>query len=301
MTGGAEAAALGPRGPGAHAPAVVAVREAPVPFRLASRDAHRENTVITLRPGVELGGGRLLLMGGPCAVESEAQLMAAAEATARAGGRVLRGGAFKPRTSPYSFQGLGQEGLRLLDRARRRFGLAIVTEALDEDGLARVAEVADMVQIGARNMQNYSLLRAAGRIRKPVLLKRGLSATLEEWLLAAEYVLAGGNGDVALCERGIRTFARETRNTLDLSSVPLVKALSHLPVVVDPSHATGAWPLVAPMARAAVAAGADGVLVEIHPDPSQALSDGPQSLSLPQFAELAAALPLIARAVGRHV
>ncbi len=286
---------------GGSAEAVVERRAARVPFPLASREVHPDDTVITLRPGVELGGRRVLLMGGPCAVESEAQLMATAEATAQAGGRVLRGGAFKPRTSPYSFQGLGSEGLRLLDLARRRFGLAIVTEAMDEDGLARVAEVADLVQIGARNMQNYSLLRAAGRIRRPVLLKRGLSATLEEWLLAAEYVLAGGNADVALCERGIRTFARETRNTLDLSSVPLVKTLSHLPVVVDPSHATGTWPLVAPMARAAVAAGADGVLVEIHPEPGQALSDGPQSLSLPQFAELAATLPLIARAVGRDV
>lgn len=280
---------------------VVDVRDTPVPYRLASRAHHPLDTVITLRAGVELGGRRVLLMGGPCAVESEAQLMATADATARAGGRVLRGGAYKPRTSPYSFQGLGREGLRLLDLARRRTGLAIVTEAMDEEGLERVAEVADMIQIGARNMQNYSLLRAAGRLRKPVLLKRGLSATLEEWLLAAEYVLAGGNGQVALCERGIRTFAHETRNTLDLSCVPLLKALTHLPVVVDPSHATGSWPLVAPMARAAVAAGADGVLVEIHPDPAQALSDGPQSLSLPQFGELAASLPLIARAVGRHV
>ncbi len=285
-----------------HAPGtVVEVRDTPVPYQLASRAHHPADTLITIRPGVELGGRRVLLMGGPCAVESEAQLMAAAEATARAGGRVLRGGAYKPRTSPYSFQGLGAEGLRLLDLARRRYGLAIVTEAMDEEGLERVAEVADLIQIGARNMQNYSLLRAAGRLHKPVLLKRGPSATLEEWLLAGEYVLAGGNGQVALCERGIRTFAHETRNTLDLSCVPLLKALTHLPVVVDPSHATGSWPLVAPMARAAVAAGADGVLVEIHPDPEQALSDGPQSLSLPQFAELAASLPLIARAVGRHV
>lgn len=301
MRGGPESAACARPGPRVAATAVVEVRDARVPFHLASREAHPDDTVIALRPGAELGGRRVLLMAGPCAVESEAQLMAAAEATVRAGGRVLRGGAFKPRTSPYSFQGLGPEGLRLLDLARRRFGLAIVTEAMDEDGLARVAEVADMVQIGARNMQNYSLLRAAGRLQKPVLLKRGLAATLEEWLLAAEYVLAGGNPNVALCERGIRTFARETRNTLDLSCVPLVKTLSHLPVVVDPSHATGTWPLVAPMARAAVAAGADGVLVEIHPEPGQALSDGPQSLSLPQFAELAATLPLIARAVGRHV
>jgi 3-deoxy-7-phosphoheptulonate synthase len=279
----------------------VRAREAKTPYRLASREGHPADTVITLRPGVELGGRRVLLMAGPCAVESENQLMAAAEATARAGGRVLRGGAFKPRTSPYSFQGLGEEGLRLLELARRRFGLAIVTEAMDDDGLERVAEVADMIQIGARNMQNYSLLRAAGRTRKPVLLKRGMWATLEEWLLAAEYVLAGGNHQVALCERGIRTFARETRNTLDLSCVPLMKTLTHLPVVVDPSHATGARSLVAPMARAAVAAGADGVLVEIHPDPESAWSDGAQSLSLPQFQELSASLPLVARALGRHV
>lgn len=301
MTVGAESAALATRGLTAAADGLVEVRAARVPFPLASRDGHPDDTVITLRPGVALGGRRVLLMGGPCAVESEAQLMATAEATARAGGRVLRGGAFKPRTSPYSFQGLGPEGLRLLDLARRRFGLAIVTEALDEDGLARVAEVADMVQIGARNMQNFALLRACGRLRKPILLKRGMSATIDEWLLAAEYVLAGGNSDVVLCERGIRTFETKTRNTLDLSSVPVLKYYTHLPVVVDPSHATGTWQLVAPMARAGVASGADGVLIEIHPNPSEALSDGRQSLTLSDFAQLAPTLDAVARALGRSL
>jgi 3-deoxy-7-phosphoheptulonate synthase len=292
------AAAAQPRGRGSDR---LTVPESGAPYPLASRERHPADTVIPLLPGVALGGPRVLVMAGPCAVESEAQLMAAAEATVRGGGTVLRGGAFKPRTSPYSFQGLGDEGLRLLNLAREEFGLAIVTEALDLDGLQRVADVADMIQIGARNMQNYSLLRAAGRQQRPVLLKRGMSATLEEWLLAAEYILAEGNARVALCERGIRTFEHETRNTLDLASVPLLKSLSHLPVVVDPSHATGSRPLVAPMARAAVAAGADGLLIEIHPEPAAAWSDGPESLSLPEWAALADSLPILAQAVGRHV
>ncbi len=270
------------------------------PWKLASRDFRREDSIVQVGPAV-IGGPRVVLMAGPCAVESEEQLMTTAEAVARAGGTVLRGGAFKPRTSPYSFQGLGREGLDLLAAARRQYGLAIVTEALDEEGLEMVAEVADMVQIGARNMHNFALLRACGRLRKPILLKRGMSATIDEWLLAAEYVLAGGNSDVVLCERGIRTFETKTRNTLDLSSVPVLKYYTHLPVVVDPSHATGTWQLVAPMARAGVASGADGVLIEIHPNPSEALSDGRQSLTVSDFAQLAPTLDAVARALGRSL
>jgi 3-deoxy-7-phosphoheptulonate synthase len=285
----------------AHLPQVEQVLPVQHPYKLASRDFHPENTQVNVGNRVVLGSGQVVLMAGPCAVESEEQLMTTAEAVARSGARVLRGGAYKPRTSPYSFQGLGPDGLELLDQARRRFDLAIVTEAMDEAGLEAVAEVADMVQIGARNMQNFSLLRAAGRIRKPVLLKRGMSATIEEWLLAAEYIMAGGNHDVVLCERGIRTFETKTRNTLDLSAVPVVKYLSHLPVVVDPSHATGAWQLVAPMARAGVAAGADGIIVEIHPNPEEALSDGRQSLTLEAWGELAQSLGAVATAVGRHL
>jgi 3-deoxy-7-phosphoheptulonate synthase len=227
--------------------------------------------------------------------------MAAAQAVAGAGATVLRGGAYKPRTSPYSFQGLMAEGLELLAEARRRFGLAIVTEALDVETLPQVAAVADVVQIGARNMQNFSLLRACGELRQPILLKRGLAATIDEWLLAAEYILLGGNDRVILCERGIRTFEPRMRNTLDLGAVALLRQLSHLPIVVDPSHATGTASLVPPLAAAAVAAGADGLLVEVHPDPAHALSDGPQSLTLPMFAEMTAGLRQVAGAVGRAV
>jgi 3-deoxy-7-phosphoheptulonate synthase len=271
------------------------------PYKLASREFHPDDTLVRVGEHVVFGGQQVVLMAGPCAVESEEQLMAAAESVARAGGTVLRGGAFKPRTSPYSFQGLGLKGLELLDQARRRYGLAIVTEAMDEEGLRAVAEVADMVQIGARNMQNFSLLRACGRIDKPILLKRGLSATIEEWLLAAEYIMAGGNHQVVLCERGIRTYETKTRNTLDLSAVPVIQHLSHLPIVVDPSHGTGSWQYVGPMARAGVAAGADGVIMEIHPNPSEALSDGPQSLNLPMFERLATELKAVAQAIGRYI
>jgi 3-deoxy-7-phosphoheptulonate synthase len=285
----------------AHLPQVEQVVPVKHPYKLASRDFHPEDSQVRVGPHVVVGGQRVVLMAGPCAVESEEQLMTTAAAVARAGATVLRGGAYKPRTSPYSFQGLGQRGLELLDQARREFGLAIVTEALDEEGLEAVAEVADMVQIGARNMQNFSLLRACGRLRKPILLKRGMSATIDEWLLAAEYILAGGNFQVVLCERGIRTFETRTRNTLDLSAVPVLKYFTHLPVVVDPSHATGAWQLVAPMARAGIAAGADGILVEVHPNPSEALSDGRQSLTLSDFAALARSLGAVAEAVGRSL
>jgi 3-deoxy-7-phosphoheptulonate synthase len=239
------------------------------------------------------------VVAGPCAVESWEQLEAAARAARESGARLLRGGAFKPRTSPYAFQGLGEEGLRLLARARELTGLPVVTEVMSPEAVPLVESYADALQIGARNMQNYDLLRAVGRARKPVLLKRGLSATLEELLMAAEYVVAGGNGRVILCERGIRTYERATRNTLDLAAVPALKDVSHLPVVVDPSHGTGRRSLVAPMALAAVAAGADGLMVEVHPWPDRALSDGPQSLTPAMLADLMVRVRAVARAVGR--
>lgn len=270
-------------------------------WRLASRLEHPAPTVIDLGGGVLLGGRRVILMAGPCAVENEAQLMATAAAVHQAGAVVLRGGVYKPRTSPYSFQGLLDDGLALLAEARRRFGLRIVTEALDVRSLGPVADVADMIQIGARNMHNFPLLSAAGATGKPILLKRGLAATIDEWLYAAEYILAAGGSQVVLAERGIRTFEPRTRNTLDLSAVPVLRELTHLPIVVDPSHATGSRSLVPAMARAAVAAGADGLLIEVHPDPDQALSDGPQSLTLPAFALLARSVAPVARAVERTV
>lgn len=269
------------------------------PYKLVSRELRPEPTIITLNNGLEIGGEGVVVMGGPCAVETEAQIMAAAETVAAAGGTVLRGGAFKPRTSPYSFQGLGQKGLELLARARARFGLAIITEAVDTDSLRLVAEYTDIVQIGARNMQNFALLRAAGRLRKPVMVKRGPSATLKEWLLAAEYVLAAGNEQVMLCERGIRSFDSATRNVMDVAAIALVKEMTHLPVIADPSHATGRRSLIAPMARAAVAAGADGLIVETHPNPNAALSDGPQALYPTQFGEMVHSVKQIAEVVGR--
>jgi 3-deoxy-7-phosphoheptulonate synthase len=240
-------------------------------------------------------------MAGPCAVESEAQLMACAHAAKRAGARLLRGGAFKPRTSPYDFQGLKADGLKLLAAARAETGLKIVTEVLSTETVDLVAQYADVLQVGARNMQNFALLEALGEQRKPVLLKRGLSATLKELLMAAEYIAARGNYNIMLCERGIRTYETMTRNTLDLAAVPLLQSLSHLPVVVDPSHGTGRRNLVGPMARAGVAAGADGVIIEIHPEPEKALSDGPQSLTLPMFEELAVELKRVAEAIGKRL
>ncbi|MDY6826143.1 MAG: 3-deoxy-7-phosphoheptulonate synthase [Bacillota bacterium] len=270
------------------------------PFKLAGREFHPENTVIEIGD-LTVGGEELVLMAGPCAVENEEQLMEAAVAVKEAGARVLRGGAFKPRTSPYSFQGLENEGLRFLDQVRSKTGLYIVTEVMDQFTVAEVAECADIIQIGARNMQNYYLLRELGKIRKPVLLKRGLSATIEEWLMAAEYILSGGNYEVILCERGIRTFEPYTRNTLDLSAVPLVKQLSHLPIIVDPSHGTGLAGLVPYMSRAALAAGADGLMIEVHPNPQEALSDGPQSLTPRQFKELVGSLKGVAASVGRII
>ncbi|HSN90442.1 MAG TPA: 3-deoxy-7-phosphoheptulonate synthase [Anaeromyxobacteraceae bacterium] len=270
------------------------------PFKLVSREVKEEDTVIDVG-GVPLGGNALAVMAGPCSVESREQLLEAARAVKAAGATFLRGGAFKPRTSPYEFQGLAEEGLELLALAREETGLKIVTEVMDVETLPRVAEVADLLQIGARNMQNFSLLKQVGALRKPVLLKRGPSATLKEWLMAAEYVLSGGNYQVALCERGIRTFETMTRNTLDLNAVPVLKALTHLPVVVDPSHGIGLRAHVPAMARAAVAAGADGLIVEVHPRPEKALSDGHQSLTPDEFGELMRQVRVIAGAIGRAV
>jgi 3-deoxy-7-phosphoheptulonate synthase len=267
-------------------PGVDTVTPISKPFKLTSRDFHPSDTVITVA-GTTIGGGSLTLMAGPCSVEGRDQLLRTADAVAAAGATILRGGAFKPRTSPYSFQGLGMDGVRFLVEARERTGLPIVTEVMEPSQVEIVALHADILQVGARNMQNYSLLMAVGRTERPVMLKRGLSATIEEWLMAAEYIVSSGNPNVILCERGIRTFETYTRNTLDLAAVPLLHRLTHLPVIVDPSHATGKRWLVPPMALAAVAGGADGVMVEVHPDPDDALSDGEQSLTLEQFSDLA--------------
>ncbi|MDH3735343.1 MAG: 3-deoxy-7-phosphoheptulonate synthase, partial [Gemmatimonadota bacterium] len=271
------------------------------PYKQVSREWSPEDTVIELDNGVRIGGSDVVVMAGPCAVESREQILTTARSVADAGATVLRGGAFKPRTSPYSFQGLGEEGLQLLAEAREETGLAIVTEALDREGLELVAEYTDIVQIGARNMQNYSLLRAAGRAGKPVLLKRGMSATIKEWLLAAEYIVVEGEPRVMLCERGVRNFDTHARNLFDLTAVVTAKELSHLPVIADPSHGTGARSKVGPMTRAAVAAGSDGVILEAHPDPASAVSDGAQSLTLGQFDDLMVDLRTIAQALGRDI
>jgi 3-deoxy-7-phosphoheptulonate synthase len=268
------------------------------PFKLASREFHPQDTVVPVN-GVKIGGEQLVVIAGPCAIESCEQLMETAHAVKKAGAHVLRGGAFKPRTSPYSFQGLGEEGLRLLAQAREETGLPVITEVMDPHAVPLVTTYADILQIGARNMQNYSLLHAVGQAQRPVLLKRGMMSTIEELLMAAEYILSHGNNRVILCERGIRTFEPYTRNTLDISAVPLIKQLSHLPVIVDPSHATGKWELVEPVSRAAVAAGADGLTIEVHPNPEVALSDGAQSLKPERFAALMTSLWPIAQAVGR--
>jgi len=270
------------------------------PYKLTSRTFHEEGTVVTVG-GLEIGGDTLHVMAGPCAVESREQLLTAARQVRDAGATILRGGAFKPRTSPYSFQGLEEEGLELLAEAREATGLLIVTEVMDARTISLAARYADILQIGARNMQNFFLLREVAKVDKPVLLKRGPSATVEEWLMAAEYVMAGGNYNVILCERGIRSFETYTRNTLDLTAVPVVKHLSHLPVIVDPSHAIGKWRFVPPMAMAAVAAGADGLLVEVHPNPAEALCDGPQSLTPGNFAAMMAQLKKIAAVMGRKM
>ncbi|MFH1765735.1 MAG: 3-deoxy-7-phosphoheptulonate synthase [Gemmatimonadota bacterium] len=270
-------------------------------YKQVSREWKEENTVVSLPNGTRIGGKEIVLMAGPCAVESEEQILGIARTLADMGATILRGGAFKPRSSPYSFQGLGVKGLELLAKARDETGMAIVTEALDVESADHVAEFADILQVGARNMQNYPLLRKVGRIGKPILLKRGLSATIEELLLAAEYVIAEGNPHVILCERGVRSFDTQTRNLLDLTAIPVVKSLSHLPIIADPSHGTGVRAKVTPMARAAVAAGADGLMVEVHPDPNRALSDGAQSLYPEQFQELLDQIRGIARAIDREL
>ncbi len=269
-------------------------------YKLVSREVKPEDSVVRVG-GVAVGGRELVLIAGPCAVESLEQTLTVARQVKAAGARILRGGAFKPRTSPYSFQGLGEEGLRILAAAREETGLPVVTEALDLEGVDLVERYADAIQIGARNMQNYSLLRRCGKAKKPVLLKRGLAATLEEFLMSAEYVLAEGNYDVILCERGVRTFSDFSRNTLDLALVPFVKELSHLPVIVDPSHGTGRRDKVTPLSRGAVAVGADGLIIEVHHDPDTALSDGPQSLTPQMFAALVQQLRQIAPVIGRSL
>ena len=272
------------------------------PYKLVSRDVKEDNTVISFAGSeASVGGHTLAIMAGPCAIESREQAFAVAERVHRAGAQFFRGGAYKPRTSPYAFQGLEESGLKILAEIRQRFGLRIVTEAIDHESLEKVEEYADVIQIGARNMQNFSLLKRAGRSKKPVLLKRGMSATLDEFLMAAEYVMSEGNYNVILCERGVRTFADHTRNTLDLSIVPAVQKRSHLPIIVDPSHGTGKRHKVTPLARAAVAVGADGLMVEVHCDPDRALSDGMQSLYPDQFDELVAQVRQIAPVVGRAV
>ena len=270
-------------------PGVDTVTPVSRPFKLTSREFHPQDSVISVG-SARIGGGGLTVMAGPCAIENRDQLMRTVDGVAASGATILRGGAFKPRTSPYSFQGLGVKGLELLAEARERTGLPVVTEVMEPSQVDVVAAHADILQVGARNMQNYPLLMAVGRVAKPVMLKRGLSATIEEWLMAAEYIVSSGNPDVILCERGIRTFETYTRNTLDIAAVPLLHRLTHLPVIVDPSHATGKRWLVRSLALAGVAAGADGIMVEVHPEPESALSDGEQSLTLEQFAEMAPVL-----------
>jgi 3-deoxy-7-phosphoheptulonate synthase len=271
------------------------------PYKQVSREWKAERTVISLSGGLTVGGDEVVVMAGPCSVESEQQILQAARSVREAGATVLRAGAYKPRSSPYSFQGLGRPGLKLLAQAREETGLLIVTEAMDAEEMDFVSEVADIIQLGARNMQNYSLLKRAGRSGKPILLKRGLSATIQELLLSAEYILAEGNPNVILCERGVRGFDPATRNIFDLSAIPVVHGLSHLPIIADPSHGTGHRDMVTPMARAAVAAGADGLLIEVHPSPDRALSDGAQSLYPEQFDRMMKETRLIAEAIGRRV
>ncbi len=293
MPGGERVAVAILRNPGPVDPALFlempgVLQAIPVtrPYKLVSREIKREDTVIRLDHGVEVGRGRFVVMAGPCAVESEIQALTIAARVKAAGARIFRGGAYKPRTSPYSYQGLGKKGLQILKKVREETGLLIVTEAMDQDSLKLVIEYADIIQIGARNMQNFTLLRRAGQAGKPVLLKRGMYATLEEWLMAAEYIMAEGNSQVILCERGVRAIGEHARNLLDLATVPAVRRESHLPIMVDPSHAAGRRDLVMPLARAAVAAGCDGLLIEVHHEPEKAMSDGAQSLYPDQFAQL---------------
>ena len=281
-------------------PGVESVTRIMKPYKLASREFKAEDSLVTVG-GVEIGGKRVVVMAGPCAVESEAQLMKAAKAVKESGAGVLRGGAFKPRTSPFSFQGLEEKGLELLAKARERFGILVITEVVDPHDVDLVAKSADILQVGARNMQNFALLTNVGKSQRPVILKRGFSSTVTEWLTAADYLLAEGNNQVILCERGIRTFEDSVRFSLDISAIPVVKRFSHLPLIVDPSHAAGHYSLVPAVAKAAVAAGADGLLIEVHPNPKEALVDGLQSLTLSDFARLMEELRLIAKSVGRYI
>ena len=285
----------------ADLPGVAQIIHVSNPYKQVSREWKPENTVVTIASGVSFGGEEIPIIAGPCSIESERQIVESARAVRAAGAVALRGGAYKPRSSPYSFQGLGRKGLEFLATARRETGLAIVTEAMDEDGAHQVAEVADCLQIGARNMQNYSLLKTVGRIGKPVLLKRGMAATIQDLLLSAEYVLSEGNPHVILCERGLRSFDSTARNLFDLTAIPIVHQLSHLPIIADPSHGTGRRDKILPMSRAAIAAGADGVIIEVHPQPEQALSDGAQSLNPEQFTEVMRALRRVAEAVDRQL
>lgn len=270
------------------------------PYKLASRSFHEENTVIKIKD-VEIGGNQVVLIAGPCSIESEDQIFRMAKEVASAGGKILRGGAFKPRTSPYSFQGLGEEGLKMIRAAADEYNLLVITEVMQIDHIELMDQYVDIFQVGARNMQNFSLIKELGKVSKPVMLKRGIAATIEEWLMSAEYILSSGNNNVFLCERGIRTFEQYTRNTFDLSAIPVVHKKSHLPIIADPSHATGLRDQVPPMARAAVAAGADGLMIEIHDNPEFALSDGPQALLPDTFAKLVEELRLIATAIGRKL
>jgi len=288
-------------------PCVDSVLRVTKPYKLASREFHPEDTVVDVPVAcisagtVQIGGNAVVMMAGPCTVESETQLMTTAKAVRKAGAVILRGGAFKPSTSPYGFRGMGQEGLKLLAQARLEFGMAVITEVMTPADVPMVCEYADILQIGTRNMQNYMLLDEVGRTNKPVMLKRGMSATIEEWLLAAEYILSQGNRNVILCERGIRTFERVTRNTMDISAIPLIQHLSHLPIISDPSQGTGRRDLVTPMSLASVAAGTDGLLIEVHPNPDEALKDGAQSLTIEQFQDLMPQLHAITQAVGRMI
>src|SRR6266705_637722 len=282
-------------------PGVQEVHRITSPYKLAGRSFRPEGTVVKFANGVEIGGANVVVMAGPCSVESHEQLFTTAQAVVKAGARVLRGGAFKPRSSPYSFQGLGEEGLILLREAGDKFGLLVISEVMEIAQIPVMLPYADILQVGARNMQNFNLLRELGKVRKPVLLKRGIAATLEELLLSAEYIMAGGNYEVMLCERGIRTFETYTRNTMDISAIPIIKKLTHLPMTADPSHGTGRRDKVPPMARASVAAGADALLIEVHSNPDKAFSDGAQSLAPEQFAKLMDELRMIAPAVGRKI
>ncbi|MFL5698984.1 MAG: 3-deoxy-7-phosphoheptulonate synthase [Ktedonobacteraceae bacterium] len=288
-------------------PCVESVIRVSKPYKLASREFHPEDTLVNVpvpcvsRGAVSIGSDSVIMMAGPCTVESEKQLMTTAQAVREAGAVILRGGAFKPSTSPYGFRGLGEEGLRLLAKARSEFGLAVITEVMTPTDVPMVCEYADILQIGTRNMQNYMLLDEVGRASKPVVLKRGMSATIEEWLLAAEYILSQGNRNVILCERGIRTFEKITRNTMDISAIPLIKQLSHLPIISDPSQGTGRRDLVTPLSLASIAAGTDGLLIEVHPNPDEALKDGAQSLTIQQFQELMPQVLAVTQAIGRKV